>query len=105
MASLAHLPVQAVKLDRSFVGDLEPDTRTRVVARGIVGLAHRLNVDVGAEGVESAGEVEQLMALGCTLAQGYYFAPPVEAADVPDVLARVEDRLRGGGDADQTTSA
>jgi EAL domain-containing protein (putative c-di-GMP-specific phosphodiesterase class I) len=96
--------VQAVKLDRSFVGDLEPDTRTRVVARGVVGLAHRLNVDVIAEGVETAGEVEQLMALGCTLAQGYYFAPPVEPADVPDVLARIETQLRGEADADRTTS-
>ena len=47
--------------------------------------------------------LEQLMALGCTLAQGFYFAPPVEAADVPEVMARIAARL-GREEADRSTS-
>jgi predicted signal transduction protein with EAL and GGDEF domain len=95
VASLSYLHVRAIKLDRSLIGQLETSVRTRTVARGVVGLAHRLDLDVIAEGVESAAEVEQLLAVGCPFAQGYYFAPPVDAEAVPETLRGLTARLRG----------
>ena len=94
VASLSYLQVRAIKLDRSLIGQLETSVRTRTVARGVVGLAHRLDLEVVAEGVESAAEVEQLLAVGCPFAQGYYFSPPVDAEAVPDTLRAVTARLR-----------
>jgi EAL domain-containing protein (putative c-di-GMP-specific phosphodiesterase class I) len=61
--------------------------------RSIVSLAHRLGIEVIAEEVESAEEVEHLLAIGCRRAQGYYFSAPVEADAVPDTIARVAAAL------------
>jgi predicted signal transduction protein with EAL and GGDEF domain len=97
VACLSQLPVRAIKLDRSLVGRLETSIRTRTVTRGVVGMAHRLDLEVIAEGVESAGEVEQLLAVGCPLAQGYYFSPPVDAEAVPDTVVGLTGRLAPWG--------
>jgi EAL domain-containing protein (putative c-di-GMP-specific phosphodiesterase class I) len=94
VAFLSNLHVRAIKLDRGVIGELDANARTRRVARGLIGLAHGLDLEVIAEGVESAAEVEQLLAIGCPLAQGYYFSPPVEAAAVPQTFRTLTDRLR-----------
>jgi predicted signal transduction protein with EAL and GGDEF domain len=93
LASLAHLPVTSLKMDRTFIGELDANVHGRTVMRSVVGLAHRLGIEVVAEGVESAEEVEHLLAIGCPLAQGYYFSAPVDPDDVPATLARVSARL------------
>jgi predicted signal transduction protein with EAL and GGDEF domain len=95
VASLSDLHVRAIKLDRGLIGQLETNARTRTVARGIVGLAHRLDLEVIAEGVESAAEVAQLLAVGCPFAQGYHFSPPVEAEAVPQIFRTLTERLAG----------
>jgi predicted signal transduction protein with EAL and GGDEF domain len=95
LTALAELPVQAIKLDRAFLSVLGTSARTRTVTSGVVGLARQLGVEVIAEGVESPAEVEQLLAAGCQIAQGYYFSPPVEAEQVPSTLARVVQRWSG----------
>jgi predicted signal transduction protein with EAL and GGDEF domain len=93
LASLVHLAASSLKMSRTFIGRPDAHLRGRTVMRSIVSLAHRLGIEVIAEEVESAEEVEHLLAIGCRLAQGYYFSAPVEAGDVPDTIARVAAAL------------
>jgi diguanylate cyclase (GGDEF)-like protein len=89
---LLQLPVDVVKFDRRFVvsslaGDLN-------VLRGLIQFAHDLGIDTVAEGVETSEQLDVLVALGCRLAQGFLFARPMVAADVPRFSADSTDRRR-----------
>ena len=64
-AYLRKLPARAVKLDRSFVSDLDPDPEARPLARAMIGIAHDLGLRVVAEGVENQGTLDVLRAWGC----------------------------------------
>jgi diguanylate cyclase (GGDEF)-like protein len=82
-SSLSHLkrfPVNAVKIDRSFVRDLETDPDDRELAKAIVAMSRSLRLRVVAEGVETEGQASLLSAMGCTSLQGYLFARPADAA-------------------------
>ncbi len=81
LSYLQRFPVDHVKVDRSFVADLEEDPEAAALVAGMVDLAHALGIGVIAEGVERAGQLERLETMGCDLAQGYYFskALPAEA--------------------------
>lgn len=72
---LRQLPVDLVKMDRSFVSHLVSDVRDGVLARLIVDAAHAMGMRVCAEGVETVEQAHQLVALGCDRAQGWLFAP------------------------------
>ncbi len=85
---LQHFPVNALKIDRSFVTDLGSDRHAHGIVQAIVTLAHTLGLEVVAEGVETAGQLAQVRALGCDLVQGYYFARPQPA----DALTALLDR-------------
>ncbi len=81
-SSLSHLhrlPVDILKIDRSFVDPIDEDNDEREIVQAIVTLAHSLNMKVIAEGVETAIHVEQLRNLGCEYGQGYYFSRPLTA--------------------------
>jgi predicted signal transduction protein with EAL and GGDEF domain len=79
LAYLRRLPLEFVKIDQSFVNDLDdPDADTAIV-RAIIDLAHTLGLGTVAEGVETFREVDALVALGCVRAQGYLFSVPVSA--------------------------
>jgi EAL domain-containing protein (putative c-di-GMP-specific phosphodiesterase class I) len=93
LAYLKRLPVRELKIDRSFVVDMARDDQDATVVRSIVELAHNLALDVVAEGVEDEDILDQLIALGCDLAQGYYLGRPMPAEDlaewaVGDIAAR-----------------
>ena len=77
---LKRFPVDIVKIDRSFVNGLGVDHYDTTIVRGVIELAHALDLVVVAEGVERPEQWEQLRHLGCDLAQGYLFSPPVPAA-------------------------
>ncbi len=82
LAYLKHLPVAEVKIDRSFVLNmLENENEYRIV-RGIISLAHDLNLRTVAEGIESREVWHELRALGCDFAQGYYLSPPLPLEEV-----------------------
>ncbi|MGH2576973.1 MAG: putative bifunctional diguanylate cyclase/phosphodiesterase, partial [Actinomycetota bacterium] len=81
---LQRCPVDAVKIDRSFLRGLGHDDDAAAAVRLIIHLARDLGLMVMAEGVESEAQLEELISLGCDRAQGFYFAPPVE----PDVFTR-----------------
>lgn len=91
-SSLSHvkrLPVRRLKIDRSFVQNLEQSANDEVIVRAIVNLGHSLGLTVIAEGVETRGQLERLEALGCDEIQGDLLSPPLTAADF-------EKRMRTG---------
>jgi len=78
LSQLQHLPVQTLKIDRAFVSRIGLDADSLEIIRTIVALAHNLNMDVIAEGVETAQQLAQLKELGCEYAQGFYFGKPTD---------------------------
>ena len=79
-SSLSHLkyllPVDQIKIDKSFVDGLLDDGDSRAIITAIVELAHALNVQAVAEGVETEDQAITLRAMGCHTAQGYHFSRP-----------------------------
>jgi diguanylate cyclase (GGDEF)-like protein len=92
LAYLSRLPIDTLKIDRSFVARLGQETESVAVVQTIIALAHALRLSVTAEGIEHAEQASQLRALGCTRAQGYYFAQPQPAAQVDFGVARLAER-------------
>jgi EAL domain-containing protein (putative c-di-GMP-specific phosphodiesterase class I) len=76
LAYLRNLPVQELKLDRSFVRDIATEPRDAAIVRSTIDLAHSLGLVLVAEGVEDAEAARLLHEMGCDLAQGYYFGRP-----------------------------
>ena len=79
LSYLTRMPVHTLKIDQSFVHDLDRNGQAPSVVRAIVALAHALGLQVTAEGIETYAQWLQLRELGCALGQGFYFARPLEA--------------------------
>lgn len=79
LSYLRQLPAQQLKIDRSFVNDLETSTDARAIVDAVVRLAHALGLRVVAEGVETAGQRDVLRQLECDELQGYFYAKPMPA--------------------------
>lgn len=79
LSQLKRLPVDVLKIDRSFVSGLGKDAGDRAIVSAVVTLARDMGLEVVAEGVESEDQLHILRELGCDLAQGYYFARPLSA--------------------------
>ena len=93
LAYLKNLPVDELKIDRSFVGEMAVDAGSRAIVRAIIDLADVLGLRVVAEGVEDEATLIGLAALGCDVAQGFYFARALPAADLAqwaDTLATAD---------------
>ena len=91
LAYLRRLPVQELKLDRSFVTHMTTDARDSAIVRSSIDLAHSLGLRMVAEGVEDAYAVDLLVDAGCDVAQGWYFAAAMPLAGLrPWVRARQE---------------
>jgi diguanylate cyclase (GGDEF)-like protein len=89
MAYLRRLPVDELKVDRSFVMRMTDNEHDAVLVRTAIDLGHNLGLTVVAEGVEQAAHVEALRALDCDVAQGYHYARPMPAADITALLGRL----------------
>jgi predicted signal transduction protein with EAL and GGDEF domain/DNA-binding response OmpR family regulator len=96
LSRLTSLPIAEVKIDRSFVKDLGAGPKSTVLINTIVALAKALDLRVIAEGVETSSQVRELMALGCTHMQGFYFSRPVP----PDQLQAWAIQYLKAGPAD-----
>ncbi len=92
LARLKHMPVDVLKIDRSFIRDVHTDIGQASMVRAMIQLAHGLDMVPLAEGVEVPQEYEFLRANGCRLAQGFLFSRPVPADEIP-ALARREEGL------------
>jgi EAL domain-containing protein (putative c-di-GMP-specific phosphodiesterase class I) len=95
-SSLAHLrslPVDTLKIDKSFVLDMAEDGADEAIVRSMIELAHNLGMRVVAEGVESAATWIRLAALGCDLAQGFHLARPLPASGLLAMLEAERDAL------------
>jgi diguanylate cyclase (GGDEF)-like protein/PAS domain S-box-containing protein len=88
LAYLKRFPVQRLKIDRSFIADLGKDDDSTAIIKSIIDLAHGLKLRVLAEGVETAEQLAILKQMSCDEYQGYFFSPPVEAIEVPEMLRR-----------------
>lgn len=91
-SSLGYLrtyPFDGLKVDRSFVGDIEDEKRGRKLVSAAIAMAHGLGLRVVAEGVETEAQLEFLMQQGCDLAQGYYFSRPIPAEEVDTLLGEM----------------
>ena len=89
-SSLSYLhkfPAQTLKIDRSFVGNLETETSQLAIVRAVVSLAHVMGMDVVAEGIETTSHLGLLKQLGCEYGQGYLFAKPMLAGAVEAMFA------------------
>jgi diguanylate cyclase (GGDEF)-like protein/PAS domain S-box-containing protein len=88
LAYLRRFPVDALKVDRSFVAGLGRDPEDSAIVEAVVSMAHSLGLSVIAEGVETDGQLARLRDLGCELAQGFYFAAPVPSSALDRLTAR-----------------
>ena len=79
LASLKKLPVNALKIDKSFVIGMAADENDVTIVRSTIDLAHNLGLRVVAEGVENESLWDRLSAFGCDEAQGYYMSRPIPA--------------------------
>lgn len=97
LAYLKRFDVDTLKIDRSFVRDVDVDADNRAIAAAIVALAHSLKLSVVAEGVEKPEQLAVLRELGCDSLQGYLVSRPQPAAALADFLAECESRDAADG--------
>ena len=91
---LRRLPVQKVKIDRTFISNVDKDPDDAVIARAIVSLGHSLGLKVVAEGVEHRDQLKFLREEGCDHAQGYFLARPLSTKDCKSYLEQANDKAR-----------
>jgi diguanylate cyclase (GGDEF)-like protein/PAS domain S-box-containing protein len=82
LAYLKQLPVQTLKIDRSFIKDISTDANDEAIAIAIIQLGKSMNLSVIAEGVETEEQASFLLRHGCNLAQGYFYSRPLSAQDL-----------------------
>ena len=89
-ASLTHLkrfPIEILKIDRSFIRDLQIDAEDGAIVDALIGLGRALKIEVVAEGIETAAQCDFLRALGCAVGQGYLFGAAIPAIEVPGMVS------------------
>ena len=90
LAYLKQLPVDELKIDKSFVMDMEDNDNDAVIVRSTIDLAHNLGLHVAAEGVETEGTWDTLTALGCDRSQGYFMGRPMPVEKLQEWLREAE---------------
>jgi len=100
LSYLRQLPAQQLKIDRSFIRDLETDDASRAVVQAVVDLAHALDLRVVAEGVETSGQRDILLGMRCDELQGFFFAHPMPADQLMAWAAG--EKPDGGADFSQS---
>lgn len=95
LAYLQRLPVQRLKIDRSFVAGVLTDPASAVIVRSTVELARHLGLSVVAEGVEDDATLLALLEMDCLAAQGFGLGRPVDALEIPALIDRIESRVPG----------
>lgn len=86
LSHLRQVPVDGVKIDKSFVADLQRDPDDLALTSAIIAMAHALGITVVAEGIEHQAQFELLNERGCDLVQGYWLARPLDSDDLVRLL-------------------
>jgi diguanylate cyclase (GGDEF)-like protein len=86
LAALKYLPLDRLKIDRSFIRELKPNTVDASIVNTIVNLGHELNLNVVAEGVETIEQFELLRSINCDTVQGFFFSRPLAATDFATMI-------------------
>lgn len=92
LAYLKRLPLNTLKIDRSFIQDIPKSTADLEIVQAIIGMAHTLHLHVVTEGVETQSQFELLHGLGCDFIQGYLLSPAVAVSDIIGVVQGIERR-------------
>jgi diguanylate cyclase (GGDEF)-like protein/PAS domain S-box-containing protein len=79
LRGLRQFPIDALKIDRSLIREMQSDRATADIVELIIALAHKMNLKAIAEGIETSKQMERLLELGCEYGQGYYFSQPLDA--------------------------
>ena len=95
LANLKRLPVDEIKIDKSFTSEMAGSSNRGNIVRASVDLGHSLRLEIVAEGVEDARTWDLLAALGCDLAQGYLVSRPIPAEEVLPWLSRWDSARTG----------
>lgn len=100
LGQLKTLPASVLKIDRSFVLGMDSDRSDEAIVSSTIDLAHRLGLQVVAEGIETSEHVLRLRAAGCDVGQGHFLGRPMAASDVPAAVAALESSWEAheGGD-------
>jgi EAL domain-containing protein (putative c-di-GMP-specific phosphodiesterase class I) len=93
LSYLRRLPVNTIKIDKSFVTGMVRDSSDTAIVRSTIDLAHHMGLTVVAEGIEDEVTFEHLRAYGCDAAQGFWISRPLAAADVPAYVHRAGSRV------------
>lgn len=91
LAYLKHLPVNSLKIDKSFIKNIFSDRGDAAIVRAVIGLAHGLGIKVVAEGIEEESQLEFLRDLDCDLAQGYYYYHPLPSDEITQLILSSTD--------------
>jgi len=97
LSGLWQFPVDALKIDRSLIRDMQSDRAASDMIEVFITLAHKINLKVIAEGIETVRQLERLSELGCEFGQGYYFSQPLEAKAALQFLRQQVAPARGTG--------
>lgn len=96
LSYLKMLDIDYLKIDQSFVRDLEIDPDDRALCEAMIVMAHKLGLKVVAEGIETAGQLDLLVKAGCDFGQGYLFAKPVPATEFTEFMFRSDGKVQAG---------
>ena len=88
LGSLTHFPINTIKIDRAFIKDFTIDINAKAIIKAIIAMAHSLNMEVVAEGVETEDQLAFLQSQECDKMQGYLFSPPVPEEDFRKLLEK-----------------
>ena len=91
---LSRLPINVLKIDRSFISDADVSPESSKIVHTVIGLADNLGLDVVAEGVETRSQLNMLKLSQCQYAQGYYFSEPLDAAQMTELLEEKHSFLK-----------
>ena len=94
LGALTTLPIDTLKIDRSFIAGVKVGKPNEKIVSAILSLAHNLNLEVVAEGVETRNEHQYLLDKACEMCQGYLFSKPLPAEQMTELLEREQSRLK-----------
>ena len=93
LSYLRSFPFDKIKIDRSFMRDLDGRSDSLAIIKAVIGLGHSLGMSTTAEGVETEEQLKAVRDQGCNEVQGFLFSPPIEASAIRKLLATEAERL------------